>query len=262
MSSKFLVSLLAIFISQSIWAARSPFIIGGEEARVGEIPFMVSLQDSSGHFCGGSLIDKNWVLTAAHCVKGETTSSIKAIYVGLQHQKNKTNVEVFRAAKIIVHPGYNSQIDYDYALIQLDGVSRGTPVEMNRAEFRMAPGQTAMVTAAGWGLTNEGDWMGSEVLRKVTMPLVSAAICNQSYPNKITERMICAGVPEGGKDSCQMDSGGPLFIKQGSGNPILVGIVSWGEGCARPNKYGVYAKVAAGHAWIMQQIQQNFRRSR
>ena len=101
---------------------------------------------------------------------------------------------------------------------------------------------------AGWGTTSESGCLSKNLL-KVTVPLVSQADCSVSYPDGINDSMICAGFPEGGKDSCQGDSGGPILTGTGA-NRTLAGIVSWGEGCARPNKYGVYSKVNAAVTWI------------
>ncbi|MFN9068718.1 MAG: trypsin-like serine protease, partial [Bdellovibrionales bacterium] len=89
------------------------------------------------------------------------------------------------------------------------------------------------------------------------LPLVTQDECNRAYSNKITSDMICAGKAQGGIDTCQGDSGGPLFIRGSQGAPLLVGVTSWGEGCARPNKYGVYARVSAGFDWIQSTIQAN-----
>lgn len=259
MNSKFILSILFVLSTTQVLVARtSPFIIGGEEARIGEIPFMVSLHTSYGHFCGGSLVAPNWVLTAAHCVRGENIHTIKKIYVGLHNQKATQGVESFKATRIITHPSYNKVINYDYALIQLDGKSQQKPIELHQGDIRIQRNQsTLMVTAAGWGLMQEGSWSGSDVLRKVTMPLVSKETCLQSYPGKITDQMLCAGFSEGGKDSCQMDSGGPLFTRKPNGAVVLIGIVSWGEGCARPTKYGVYAKVSEAIDWIQSELNSN-----
>lgn len=105
-----------------------------------------------------------------------------------------------------------------------------------------AVGTNARVS--GWGATSEGG-PGSATLLAVYKPVVSNAACNAAYNGGITDGMICAGVPEGGRDACQGDSGGPLT----AGN-IVIGIVSWGQGCARPNFFGVYARVAHYRNWI------------
>ncbi len=217
-------------------------IVGGIEAVKGEFPFIVSLQGSyGGHFCGGSLIKKDWVLTAAHCVPG----GIKTVYVGLFDQSQLQDAEKFAVDKVIQHPDYNKQPqDFDYALVHLKGSSKAAPVALNSNELT---GNADLVTA-GWGYTAENGTIPN-VLRKVTVPLVAADACSAAYPGSITDRMLCAGLAEGGKDSCQGDSGGPLIIDNG-GQKTLVGVVSWGEGCARPDKYGVYSKVSAGLAWI------------
>lgn len=228
-------------------------IVGGMDADQGEFPYIVSLQSTYGHFCGGSLIKENWVLTAAHCVKG---GRISKVVVGLHKQKNMEGTESFEAAKIIAHPGYNSySMDNDFALIQLSGNSTFKPVALNTVEIEMGEEVIESITA-GWGYTKENGWNLAETLQKVSVPLVSHQACNDAYKTEgstedaITSTMICAGLPEGGKDSCQGDSGGPLIVKEATGEHVLAGVVSWGEGCARPNKYGVYAKVSSAIQWI------------
>ncbi len=217
-------------------------IVGGVEAAKGEFPFIVSLQGSyGGHFCGGSLIKKDWVLTAAHCVPG----GIKTVIAGLYDQSQTQGVEKFAVDKVIQHPDYNKQPqDWDFALVHLKGASKFTPVALNKTELT---GNVDLVTA-GWGYTEENGTIPN-VLRKVTVPMVPAETCSAAYPGSITDRMICAGLDAGGKDSCQGDSGGPLIVGAGT-QRALAGVVSWGEGCARPNKYGVYSKVTAALAWI------------
>jgi trypsin len=216
-------------------------IVGGEEAVRGEFPFIVSLQSGSSHFCGGSLIKKGWVLTAAHCV---ANGAPRQVLIGLHDLNDTRNTESFRAAKVIVHPKNDDQMNYDFALIQLDHDSKFAPVALNRTEV---VGPVNLVTA-GWGTTSEGGDLSDRLL-KVQVPFVDAAACARAYPGQTSDSMICAGLKEGGKDSCQGDSGGPLLIGTGAGR-TLAGVVSWGEGCAEPDKFGVYGKVNAAVDWV------------
>ena len=217
-------------------------IVGGVEAAKGEFPFIVSLRGSyGGHFCGGSLIKKDWVLTAAHCVP----AGIKTVVAGLYDQSQNQGVEKLAVDKVISHPDYNKQPqDYDYALVHLKTPSKFAPIALNKTEIS---GKVDFITA-GWGYTEENGEIPN-ILRKVTVPFVSAETCSAAYPDSITDRMLCAGLEEGGKDSCQGDSGGPLLVGSGA-KQTLAGVVSWGEGCARPKKYGVYSKVSAAITWI------------
>lgn len=220
-----------------------PRIVGGVEAAKGEFPFIVSLQTSYGsHFCGGTLIKKNWVLTAAHCVEG---GYLKSVVVGLHNLSQTSGAEKFSVLKIVKHPEWDSNaLTGDYALVKLSGESKSEPAALNAKELS---GKVDVVTA-GWGTTSENGSLSKNLL-KVTLPLVSKAKCSEAYPDQITDGMLCAGFPEGGKDSCQGDSGGPLVVGSGASRK-LAGVVSWGEGCARPNKPGVYSKVSYALDWI------------
>ncbi len=232
-----------------------PNIVGGENALAGEFPFIVSLRSKSyGHFCGGSLIAQNWVLTAAHCVKGGT---IDSIWIGMVDQKNTAGVEKIKPLKIIASEKYNSStMENDFALIQLSENSSFKPVALNNTEIVIDENAPMISTTAGWGATKEGSYSLPNLLQKVSVPLVSRDACNaaNAYNGDITESMICAGLEKGGKDSCQGDSGGPLVVINEQGEHTLIGVVSWGEGCARANKYGVYSNVSHGYEWIQSKI--------
>ena len=214
-----MLNRIIIALSLSLIAfAPSPYIVGGVEAEHGEFPYMVSLQMNS-HFCGGSLIAKDWVLTAAHCIYSSSVPSKVKVVIGA-HSLDEAP-EVFKAKQVIKHPGYNSVTSgNDFALIQLDGESAFEPVMLNGREMLLDV-EGMISTTAGWGYTREGGPI-SRVLRKVDVPIVSQEKCGQAYPGDITESMICAGLDEGGKDSCQGDSGGPLIVETELGDHLLV----------------------------------------
>jgi trypsin len=259
-----LVSLASFFaLNPSAVLAKSPNpisgkIVGGVEAEKGEFPFMVSLQRTYGSrpFCGGSLIASNWVLTAAHC-SGSSMVQNTRVKIGHHTVKDTVGVESHAIKRVIIHPQYNGgTIDYDYALLELATPSEYTPVKLQQVEVEIpSDGEGAPVsTVIGFGATSEGGPQ-SDVMLKVDKPLVSFDQCNEAYEGEITEQMICAGFPEGGKDSCQGDSGGPLILRDAANEPVLTGVVSWGHGCARPEKYGVYSKVSAAVQWIAESIE-------
>lgn len=220
--------------------SRGKLIVGGEEAVAGDFPFIVSLQEGGSHFCGGSLLNANTVVTAAHCSVGQDPSSTKVRAGTLTWSSGGVEVGV---SKITVHPDYDSgATNNDVAIWKLseeipegDGISY---VTLPAAGSDPAAGDE--VEVAGWGTLEEGGSNLPEDLMKVTVPIVGREECAKQYGgSSITEAMICAGIEQGGKDACQGDSGGPLV----DASQKLVGIVSWGQGCAQAGFAGVYTHV-------------------
>jgi secreted trypsin-like serine protease len=235
-------------------------IIGGTEASSGEYPFLAALLDSTRgsteygqQFCGGTLINEYWVVTAAHCFGGMTlpadTSNISVMLGTNNLAKAKETISV---AEIIVHENFESlTYNNDIALLRLSTPATNTPVASVSTTTAPLYATNTVAQVAGWGNTAYPDILYPTALMKASVPVVSNDTCNQSvsYNNSITTNMICAGYAAGGTDSCQGDSGGPLFVED-NGKFGLIGVVSFGDGCALPNKYGVYAKVANYETWI------------
>jgi secreted trypsin-like serine protease len=151
--------------------------------------------------------------------------------------------------RIVVHEAYDPRTHkHDLALIKLKSAPAGKVIPLAWAETSLRPGQSLEVT--GWGATSQGGDASRDLLQ-ARVPYVENATCNErpSYNGRVLPGMICAGYREGGIDSCQGDSGGPLVWRTAEG-PVLVGVVSSGEGCARQLKYGVYTRIAPYRPWI------------
>lgn len=240
-------------------AKEEPKIVGGVAAKAGQFPWQVSLTVAEipdpyfAHFCGGSLISDQWVLTAAHCVVGNDAKDFSVIVGAHTLQSGLPRVAVSR---ILMHSGYiSAEKGNDIALLHLaspvtSGVNLKVIPLINVNDEKAVLVANTPATVTGWGATQMGG-QGTRILNYANVPLVSHARCNRkvAYNGAITEDMLCAGKEAGGVDSCQGDSGGPLTGRIGS-KDSLIGIVSWGDGCALPNKVGVYSRVSHHLNWI------------
>ena len=244
----------------------SPEIVGGTQAPAGKWPWQVALLQAGiasnfqAQFCGGTLVDEFFVVTAAHCItEANGTVSPKAsirVLTGTQDLDHGGTRHVIE--QIVRHPDYNDNTtDYDIAVIKLKTPATGirTARMITQAqEASLAPvGEQSYVT--GWGDLGSGTYPSE--LQQVQVPIVGRGNCNDatSYDGAITARMICAGLTLGGRDSCQGDSGGPMIVRDAQGRwQILAGVVSWGIGCADRNLYGVYSRVAVLSGWARQTI--------
>ena len=251
---------IRIFYATGRWL-EEPKIIGGLRARPGADPWQVALLDAGPMdgprrpFCGGSLVTSEWVVTAAHCVDSGTRPQDLDVLGGTADVS--TGGTRSRVKQIIVHPEWKPKpLRWnDVALVRLVTPInvQATPIKIlpSTSEARAIPaGQPVRVT--GWGAVSNGGDMVKD-LRAVEVKIVSFAYCNDevSYPGRIHQSMICAGFGVGGKDSCQGDSGGPLTVLF-NGQRYLAGIVSWGDKCGQPNKYGVYSRAAMFERWVAQ----------
>lgn len=255
-------SLLQQAINRFEQKSGSGRIMGGTKAKWASNPWQVALvhandpNNSQAQFCGGSYVAPRWVVTAAHCIDRRYGPERYQVLSGTDNllQGGRRS----RVIKYIVHERWrlstnNNQYDNDIALLQIDPSSPelyGEPIPITSPSINLDI-LKPKILVTGWGVTERRP-TGTESLMQITVPYVATSPkCNakKSYGGRITDNMFCAGIQAGKIDSCQGDSGGPATALVNK-RRVLVGIVSWGDGCGEVDKYGVYTRLTNYADWI------------
>ncbi|KAM9817528.1 hyaluronan-binding protein 2 [Neosynchiropus ocellatus] len=243
--------------------ARAARIFGGKKSLPGAHPWQVSVQTRDlnsqgafGHICGGTLLDSCWVLTAAHCIKSGV--EMQVMVGGVDLVKSEHFKQVVPVEKAFVHEAYRespSALHNDIAMLKLKFTDKPLCARETRfVKTACLPSQPFLngseCVISGWGVT-ETQRYGTNQLLDTQVVLISQEKCRAPhvYGTALDDSMFCAGNLKGGVDSCQGDSGGPLVCEK-DGTHYLVGVVSWGDGCGKKYKPGVYANVRRFTDWI------------
>ncbi|MDF1584662.1 MAG: serine protease [Methyloprofundus sp.] len=259
--SKFFCLALLLFSQLSLGSPEPivPRIIGGTTSTANAWPWMAGLvpkqQPAFSVFCGASLIAKDWLLTAGHCVAERAPGDIDVIIN--QAQLDAADGERIAVERIVLHPLYDAlTLENDLALVKLRSSAQALPIQLLAPHSNQdASGKLAM--ALGWGIAIADDDFPVFPLdlRQVALPLISNAVCAARMGEGVSADMLCAGDGLGLRDTCSGDSGGPLIVfDTESRSWRQVGITSWGFGCAQFGTYGVYTRIKHYAAFISSAI--------
>jgi len=238
-------------------------VVNGEVTAYGEWPWQVSLRQFRTatflHKCGAALLTENWAVTAAHCVVNADPDTLMLRMgeydLGDESDEHYTYQDR-KVAIVVTHTKFDPlTFEYDLALLRFHEPVKFAPniipVCVPETDDNLV-GQTSWVT--GWGRLYDDGPLPS-TLQKVDLPVLENKECEKMYERAgyrefIPEIFICAGYREGGKDSCEGDSGGPMTVRRSDGRYSLAGIISWGIGCAKENQPGVMTRVSYFREWI------------
>lgn len=261
------VLLILIFFTQPVFASEHTYlpsditensekILGGIESKAGDWPWMTAILYANqadlynAQFCAGVLIQDTWILTAAHCVSGQTASAIN-VAVGIYDLDNFSGSRI-SVKNIRIHPQYNSTTSQnDIALLELSQASSLPTLPLYSGKSDILG---VMLTAIGWGMADGTTyWYYPAKLRQVDLPVVADSYCNNIYSPDLISSQLCAGYYEG-KDVCNGDSGGPVVAKM-NGVWVHVGLVSYGKTCENYlGWYGVYTRTSAYVNFVKQYV--------
>ncbi|XP_012863707.1 ovochymase-2 [Echinops telfairi] len=253
-------------------------IVGGSQVERGSYPWQVSLKRKQKHFCGGTIVSPEWVITAAHCVANRKIASSLYVTAG-EHDLSQTEPgeQNLTIKTIIKHPYFTIKkpMDYDIALLRMTGTFRFGqfvgPMCLPEPGERFEAG--FICTTAGWGRLSENGLL-PQVLQEVNLPILTPKECSAALltlKKPISEgTFLCTGFPEGGRDACQGDSGGALMCPNKKGTWTLAGVTSWGLGCGRgwrnnmdkndQGSPGIFTDLSKVLPWIQKHIQTGKRR--
>ncbi|KAL4899435.1 hypothetical protein BDW74DRAFT_183687 [Aspergillus multicolor] len=241
----FLITLLSL----PLLSLAEKAIVGGSQVAITDFPYQATLRMNNAFHCGAVILSPHYIATAAHCVVGAATWRL-AVRAG--SESTQSGGVVVNASSVTVHPDYDdAKLNPDIAIVALaqDLTYSETiqPLPLPKMGYT-GPATGDEVLVSGWGALTQGG-LASPMLQAVTVPVVEQGTCVAAYKDysvHVLDEMFCAGVPEGGKDACRGDSGSPAVV-----DGVLVGLVSWGEGCAKAAYPGVYTRVSAVREFIL-----------